>query len=220
VENAQWQALWDANNLYIIFETNYSSSGTGATSFNGTEYSSDDAGASFTTDDLEIFFDPNRDGETNTAGDTNDDSYQFTVSLVPGTASRAGGAPGPPFWYAMARANALFGDTGLWTPTQIAFARNVVNGTGATVEIQIPFAQVNNTADAGLTLTGPPQNGDTWFINVGRTAGNGALPIWNYHAGDANPTTGAGAFFAERPLGEITFQAAPSTGAKHWALFE
>lgn len=222
-ETIQWAAVWDLSALYIYAVGNYTTTGTGGTAFTGGELTADDALA--TGDDIELFLDPNRDGEPNAAGDSNDDSYQIIIPLFPGTGTRDSTNPGPPFFYTQARTNALFGDnvSPPWNPVGVVWSRSVTNGLGFTLEIKIPFAALNasSVADSGLLLTGPPANGDQWLFNMSRIASSGNLPVWNYHAGDANPTTGAGAFFAERPHGIITFAGRPVvTAARDFQLFQ
>jgi hypothetical protein len=222
-ESIQWGAVWDLSALYIYVEGNYTTTGTGGTAFTGGELTADDMLA--TGDDIEFFLDPNRDGEPNNAGDTNDDSYQIIIPLFPGTGTRDSSNPGPPYFYTQARTNALFGDnvSPPWNPTGVVWSRTVTNGVGFTVELKIPFAALNasSLADSGLLLSGPPVNGDQWYFNVSRIASSGNLPLWNYHAGDANPLTGAGAFFAERPHGVITFDGRPVvTAARDFQLFQ
>jgi hypothetical protein len=217
-----WQAVFDEDALYLIIESNKAS-------FSGGTETGDEA-VGF-TEDLEIFFDPNRDGEANVGGDANDDSYQIQMALITGTAVRAAGAAGPPYLNTAARVNALFGDNVTvnavagWNPTQIAVARVV--GTGAVVELSIPFNELKAeaVADSGLFLPevgtsgkSHPANADTWIFNIARIssdAGN-QLPLWNYHTGDA-----ATAYFGERPHGEITFQGLPpSTNVWDFMLYQ
>jgi hypothetical protein len=219
-EGISFQAVYNDTDLFIVVTTNFP---TLSGDFNFTD------GALPTGDDLEIFIDPNMNGEANVPPPNNtdprvEDSYQIIVSLAPGTQHRISGNAGPPGFTKLARYNALFGDnvTGGWNPTNIEFGIVSAVSTGAVAEFRIPFADLNAaTADVAeansLVVPGTPNQTNTWLFNVGRIASDSSLPIWQYHAGTANPATGAGAFFAEREYGEITF--APPSSVSIWPLY-
>lgn len=211
-ENITWQALFDSEAIYLILETNFSG-------LQGSGNFTDDTVPN--PDDVNIFFNPNRndepnepppDGTPSSSGRT-EDSYQIIVSIAPGTWSRISANPGPPGLYTQARYDALFGDlvTGSWAPQGVEFAVVSNATTGATLEIKIPFADLTaqtSTLDHMVATDGVTE-GERWQFNIARIASDGSLPVWQYHAGTANPTTGVGAFFAEREYGEIVFQGIP-----------
>jgi hypothetical protein len=199
-EDVGFRALCDDNNLYVLVTTNDPDFSTAAaTADDSITYS----------DDVEFFIDPG-DLNENKGGDTEDDSYQIAVPMITGV--RAAGAAGPPFIATAARYDTNFGGL-TWNPTHIAVGVNATAGAGV-VEIALPFGDMNetygaflNSATSGetdLVLTGPPNNGDKWALDICRITGDGSLPLWNWHLGD-----GATAYFAEKPYGEITFDIPP-----------
>lgn len=211
-ENITWQALYDSEAIYLILQTDF-------TGLQGSTIFTDDTVPN--PDDVNIFFSPNRndepnepppDGTPSSSGRT-EDSYQIIVSIAPGTSSRISANPGPPGLYTQARYDALFGDlvTGSWAPQGIEFAVVSSATTGAVLEMKIPFADLTaQTATLNhMVATDGVTAGERWQFNIARIASDGSLPVWQYHAGTANPTTGVGAFFAEREFGEIVFQAIP-----------
>jgi len=70
-ESSRFQMLWDANNLYVLFQSDYGG-------WNGT------AGGTinFSRDHLDLYFDPNTDGEANV---NPPDGYQFAINQPQGT---------------------------------------------------------------------------------------------------------------------------------------
>jgi hypothetical protein len=214
-EGISWQAMVDDQAIYLIVETTFVGL-TGSADF------ADDALP--TGDDLEIFFSPNRNSEPNVPPATNtdprvEDSYQIIVSLAPGTWHRVAADAGPPGLFTLARYDALFGDnvTGSWDPQGLEFGVVSSASTGAVAEFKIPFADLNAQTSTltHMDATSGPANGEVWQWNIGRITSNSnpldQLPIWNYHAGTNDPATGAGAFFAEREFGEVTFQVPDSS---------
>jgi hypothetical protein len=199
-EDVGFQALCDDTNFYILVTTNDPDFSTAAAS----------ADDSITySDDVEFFIDPGELNE-NKDGDTEDDSYQIAVPMITGV--RAAGAAGPPFIATAARYDAQFGGL-TWNPTHIAVGVNATVGAGV-LEIAIPFGDMNetygaflNSATSGetdLVVTGPPDNGKQWALDVCRITGDGTLPLWNWHLGN-----GTSASFSEKPYGVITFNIPP-----------
>lgn len=220
-ENITWQAVYNDTDLFVVVTTDFP---TLTGDFNFAD------GALPTGDDLELFIDPNMNGETNEPAPSpptrTEDSYQFIVSLAPGSQHRVTSNAGPPGVTVGARYNALFGTnvTGGFTPTMANIEFGIVSAvsTGATAEFRIPFASLNAvvgdvTEANSLAISGPPNQTNTWLFNITRSASNATLPLWQYHTGTANPGTGLGAFFAEREMGEITFQ--PPASEPAWQLY-
>ena len=207
-ENIQFQALQNAQNLYIVITTDDND-------FSLAAATADDS-MSF-NDDMELFFDPG-DINENKGGDTEDDSYQLAIPMISGT--RAANTPGPPFYSSAARYDSLFGGTN-YNPPNPAFAVDATPGN-AVVEIAIPFGILSvdtyggthSGTESDLEHIQAPLAGERWAFNICRISGaGGELPIWNYHTGD-----GATAYLSEKPYGELIFEGATKT--KTYELYE
>ncbi len=193
-ENLSWQALWDDDYLYIIVETDFED-------YQGTEFAEDTKSPDL-SETLELFIDPNRDGNPNEVGD-NLNSYQFIIPLVPGgPVVRALGEDGPPFFGPLARYNGNFGDNvdGGWWPELVAIGRTVQDGA-TVVEYQFAFSEfdaVIGDDETSLDASDGPVEGEVWQFNVARITSDddNLLPVWNWHPGQ---------FFAQGPRGEIVF---------------
>ncbi|MCD6385418.1 hypothetical protein J7M23_06530 [Candidatus Sumerlaeota bacterium] len=225
-ENIRWQALFDDENIYIVVQTDYAS----LTGPAGADFADDTVPSG---DTLELFINPNRNGEPNvppppgtpSGSGRTEDEYHIIISLAPGTYHRVSGNPGPPGLFTFAGYDTLFADNviGTWAPTALEFGVVSISGSGATAEFKIPFSDLNGQTATltHLVATDGVSNGEKWQWNVARIASDGSLPIWQYHAGTAHPDTGEGAFFAEREYGEVIFQGKPvSTYVKRWEQYQ
>ena len=180
-ENSSLAMMWDNDNLYLLFQSDYG----GWNGPNGT--------INFSADNLNVLLDPNTDGEDNSPG--GQDSYLLAFSQPSGASDAV-----TPF--AEAHIDGNFGDQGgdwsKWGGTTIA-QNNDANGGVA--EVSIPWSEFN-VADGGLSHPTAPSVGDEWYFNLGRISSDGSnlLPIFSHHSGQ---------FFAERPMGVITFAPVP-----------
>ena len=192
-ENSRFRATWDANNLYLLFESDYG--GWNAPTGGG--------GINFGADNINIYFDPNADGEPNVGGTV--DGYQIAFNQPMGS---TGGGIENSRVFTEAHVNTAFGNQGApWS----GFANSTISqnndANGGVVELSIPWtdfnAAENHPDETGLFHPMAPQPGDEWFLNMGRISSDNTnfLPIWQYHT--ANP-------FAVRPHGILTFVPEPS----------
>ncbi|MCH8043429.1 MAG: PEP-CTERM sorting domain-containing protein [Planctomycetes bacterium] len=189
VENSRFQMMWDADNLYLLFESDYGF-------WTGTTGGGD---LSFSADNLNLYIDPNTDGEPNLGGSV--DGYQLALSQPLGTTEWA---DTPRF--VEDHVNAGFGNQGGPFSNFADIEVVQINGaTGGTVEMAIPWDQFNGSefhaSDTGLFHPDAPIADEEWFFNIGRISSDGGnfLPIWQHN--DSNS-------FVTRPDGVITFREA------------
>ncbi|MBL9162161.1 MAG: PEP-CTERM sorting domain-containing protein [Planctomycetaceae bacterium] len=160
-ENNRFRMMWDANNLYVLYETNFNIYSDPAD-----KVGDPNPGISFGADNLNLYLDPNTDGGPNFVDNPEDnvDGYQFAFnqfsdpdngSLTSTDANRQGVG-----FFTEAHANTPFGDQANWNRggSQVAGAamQNIVvsqrnTATGGVAEIVFPFANFN--ADAVLPGT-------------------------------------------------------------------
>lgn len=164
-ENNRFRMMWDANNLYVLYETAFN------TFFDPVDkVGNPNPSISFGEDNLNLYFDPNTDGGPNFVDNPEDnvDGYQFAFnqyhdpdngSLTSTDANRQGVG-----FFTEAHANTPFGDQANWNRggSQVAGAamQNIRvsqrNGAaGGVAEMIFPFTDFN--ADAFLPGT---TNGD------------------------------------------------------------
>lgn len=213
-DNNRFQLTWDRDNLYFLFQSDFGSwspsSSNSTISFDGES-------------NLDLYFDPNLDGEVNEIPDINPvtefqavDGYQLGVSQRTGFSEYTAGNTINMGLYFEAHLDTMFQDQGGWNPgwptpnlshhAAIHVAQN--NGaTGGVTEMSIPWTEFNapnNPAD-GLFHPFAPSNGDTWFFQVGAISINNPdryIPRWS----DNDDR-----LFAARPHGVITFVPEPTS---------
>ena len=225
--NNFFQMTWDDTHLYLLTESNWDGWTTNERDlFRGA------------ANNVNIYFDPNRDNEPSqgdplTGPFDSPDGYQIAINQYLGTYSctacstetdanstnplNTGEIGSNLSTFAEAHVDRLFGNNGEWQGlrgTQIG----TVNGAyGGVVEIAIPFSDFDapapdaNGLATGLDLDGViPENGESWFFNIGQitTDGSNNLPVWSWHD---NPD--GNEFFAAHPHGDITFVGRPTSGA-------
>ncbi len=169
-DNNRFQILWDAENLYILYETDYDIAGGWLSNLGGTR-----PDVLFAEENLNLYIDPNRDGDLNTDNDGNPidpsaasnqnvDGYQFAFNQYEGLAiSTAADFQGVGF-FTEAHVNSPFGDQGQWNNGDpavsgggifhsdgITVAQNYTNsggnGAGGLAEIVIPFSDLDALED-------------------------------------------------------------------------
>jgi hypothetical protein len=203
-----------------------------------------DTGAFYASlgDDMQILFDPDRDVSRNNDPPSNTpDQYHIALTLdsthpdpgfgIPGFSDNKRDVrdePGPPFQFTAAGYDLplVDGDPDVWDPALqigIRLEPNPVAPTTATVELAIPFADLNFRGDQqappvfatdgfpddSLMVTDSPKDGDHWALQIGRLTNEGPSLVWNFPAKDS--------LFA-RPFGEIVFMRR-ETEVRNWPLF-
>ena len=180
-EDVRFKAVWADDALYLLVTSNYGG-------WNGV--------GDFNTDNLNIYIDPNGDGEANVGGTV--DGYQIVLGQPMGESSDN-------TFFSEAHVNTPFGNQAEWAPDTVTDSQNN-SADGGVVEIRFPWADFDATHDddSGLTHTSAPVNGESWFFNIGRISSDGTaenfLPIWNYNTTQS---------FANHPHGVITFVGGP-----------
>lgn len=185
-ENNRFRMLWDRTNLYILYESGFNQWVSAA------DPNDPKPNINFSADNLDLYIDPNTDGEVNDAPDAEVDGYQFAFNqpthptngaLISTDANRQGVG-----FFTEAHNNNGFGDQGNWNkgvdPVTGPGLQNIVvaqkNGaTGGVAEIVFPWANFNadafvpgpdsNTSD--FNSNGVVDGGDflTWQQGLGMT---------------------------------------------------
>lgn len=200
--NNRWTAVWDNQGLFLLHEVEYD-----GWSENGV------AGINFGYENLQFFFDPNTDGETNAQDGPNDtgvDGYQLVVNQPHGESgispfsSSAG-------MYREAHTNSENGDHGQpWSnfrDLRLQQTTSVEEGFGFT-ELFIPWSNFDATNpafgfspefgdDIGLYHPQAPIDGEEWFFNIGRVQSDAQVISWAVSEGASR--------LSARPHGVIQF---------------
>jgi hypothetical protein len=176
-ENNRFRMLWDATNLYILYETAFNQWVSEA------DINAPKPDISFSADNLNIYFDPNTDGEMNDVPDAEVDGYQVAFNqpthptggaLISTNANRQGVG-----FFTEAHNNNGFGDQAFWNRggSQVggdALQDIVVaqrNGaTGGVAEMVFPWANFN-----ALALAAGPVTNDSDFNSDGKVDGGDFL---------------------------------------------
>ncbi|MDZ4782300.1 MAG: sugar-binding protein [Planctomycetia bacterium] len=196
-QNSRWQAVWDDEAMYILFQSDYGNWSAGPST----------GSINFGDDSLNLYVDPNVDGEPNVSEFAGPDGYQIAFNQYMGASAIDEGAVVTNTGiYTEAHENTTFGNQGLWEGLlNTAMAQNMSAGGGVT-EIKVTWTDfdadnpdaLDNIDIQGLYHNFAPEVDDTWYFNMGRITSDGGnlLPDWN--VSDSQ-------FFADRPHGEITF---------------
>lgn len=199
--NNRFIALWSDDGLYLQHQVDYGfwdQRGYGAIDWN--------------YENLNLYFDPNMDGETNeltSPSDTGVDGYQLTFNQPLGMTE----------WidvgtFVEAHVNAAFGDQGApWSRFQNVAMKQTTSADpdfGYT-ELFIPWADFDATnpdagsyTDTGLYHPYAPLDGETWFFNIARNEDGYTLPAWVAAPGRS--------LFAQRPHGVLVFSMGATAG--------
>ncbi len=202
--NNRFEALWGDDGLYIRHQVD----------LGGWDERGIDA-MDFGYENINMYFDPNTDGETNDQTGPNDtgvDGYQLAFneplgeSEISPTELTAG-------MFSEAHVNALFGNQGApWSMFENIVMKQTtsIDPPFGYTELFIPWEDFDATNpdegfdpefdDIGLYHPEPPVDGEEWFFNIARIQTDGLLPAW------ASPP-GAN-FFATRPHGVLQFSLA------------
>lgn len=171
-DNNRFQILWDDTNLYILYETDYDFGWL--SNLGGTR-----PGIVFGEENLNLYIDPNNDGDLNTAPDGTPlapgasnggatDGYQFAFNQYEGTSVSADGDFQGVGFFTEAHVNSPFGDAANWRDGEgndggmigsgIVVGQTNTNGAnaGGIAEIVIPFADLD--ADAIIPRDVPAES--------------------------------------------------------------
>jgi hypothetical protein len=196
-QNSRWQATWDDEAMYFLFQSDYGNWSPGPPG----------ATVNFAHDLLNLYFDPNVDGEPNVLEGVGPDGYQIAFNQYMGASSIDEGAVVTnTAIFTEAHENNTFGNQGIWEGLlNTVMAQNMTAGGGVT-EVKVTWVDfdADNPEDPtnidiqGLYHKFAPEVDDTWYFTTSRITsdGNNLLPDWN--VSDSQ-------FFADRPHGEITF---------------
>jgi hypothetical protein len=196
--NNRFAMLWNESGLYYQHQVDYAS---------WLDRGNQDWDALY--ENLNLFFDPDTDGEANENQEIfgySTDGYHLAVNqplIDPETAPDVQ-LPG---MFSDAYVNAIFGDSAApysgFAGIQIA-QRNSVDENLGYLELFIPWSQfdaTNPTAgtypENGLYHPEPPTDGQQWYFNAARAQTNGTLLAWT--------SSTSAFFFNERPHGVLEF---------------
>jgi hypothetical protein len=202
--NNRFAAVWDNDGLYLLHEVDHD------------QWAKDGIGGiNFLYENVNFFFDPNTDHESNdqtAADDTGIDGYQLAFNQPEGSSviSPSDVTAGV---FREAHVNALFGDQGApWSGFENIVMRQTTSNEAKKgyTELFIPWNQFDATDpedgfnpsfgdDIGLFHPEPPVDGEEWFFNVARIQSNGVWPVWAVSGPNA-------IYFAARPHGIIEFK--------------
>jgi uncharacterized membrane protein len=196
-QNSRWQAVWDDEALYVLFQSDYHN------------WSAGPAGGTlnFNDDNINFYFDPNVDGEANVVPDNEVDGYQIAFNQYMGHSSVEETVPTNTAIFQEGHEDSPFGNQSQWLGLFHTHMEQNNGATGGIMEVKFPWGDFdadnpdppeNNAEINGLYHPLAPEVDETWFFKISRitTDPNNFLPDWN-------PTDSQS--FAVRPHGEITF---------------
>jgi len=217
LDNSGFRAMWDSEAFYLLLTTE----------FNGWDFSpGPDPTVAFGDNNWNIYWDPNTDGDPNFPPEIdptfepvgNQDNYQIAFSQYEGSSLMQGMDFDGNWLFVGARYQDNFGNNTEWR-ADVEGMRDLViaqtnDGLGGVAEVKVPWTEFDAAAEievdmemveTGLHHPMAPNNGDTWFFQLGRISTDPVnfLPVLNWHPGQ---------FFAEHPHAEITFVGGPDNG--------
>ncbi len=181
--NNRFNVLWDDTGMYLRHQVDYNNwpdppIGTGS--------------VQFLYDSLNLYFDPNKDNETNdnfAPDDSGVDGYVIAINQPLGFSERTPDNPQLGI-FEQAHVNSLFGNQHLFAGfpgIQIAQTTSSTESFGYT-EMFIPWEDFNSsdpavwdeaTEDTGLFHNHAPLDGEEWFFNIARIENGGnTIPSW------------------------------------------
>jgi hypothetical protein len=228
-ENTRFRMMWDSTNLYILVESDYSNwSGTVNEDPIPFVPGQQIQGINFNEDNLNIYLDPNTDGECNLRPDAEVDGYQIAWNQRPGVGSFLDdGAGGRVFkntgLFLETHINTLFGNQGRWQGLRRSSFVQSHGAGGGVIEFALAWADMdgpnreqwqadpeNFPTDVGTVHTNAPLDGDEWIFEISRIGSDpgNLLPVWSWQPAQ---------FFAAAPHGTIRFTGGPRKYVAHYA---
>ncbi len=219
-ENTRFRAMWDNTYLYLLVQSDkmFWSDATGNVSefVPGVQIQ----GISFGADNLNIYIDPNLDGEPNSRPDSEVDGYQIAWNQYTGEGSLLETATGGREFtntglFLENHINTPFGNQGLWQGLRKSMFRQVHGAEGGIIEFALAWEDLDSPSeaqfpdglpeDSGTAHPMAPANGDSWIFNISRISSDpdNFLPVWSWHGAQG---------FAVAPHGDLIFAGAPTSG--------
>ncbi len=220
-DNSRFRMLWDDKYLYILVQSsnaNWSPANDTVDKAHvpGTQIQ----GISFGADNLNIYIDPNVDGEENVRPDNQVDGYQIAWNQLLGRGEFVDdGAGGRKFTntglFLENHVNTPFGNQGRWQGLRKSTFIQNHGATGGLIEFALAWEDLDAPnradflsdvkafpADEGTAHPHRPRVGDKWIFNISRITSNpdNFLPIWSWHSAQS---------FAIAPHGTIEFAGGP-----------
>lgn len=195
-ENSRFKLLWDDQYLYLLFQSDKAV--WPGTSANTTAFipGRDVQGISFGEDNLNIYIDPNNDGEPLFRGAN--DGYQIAFNQREGLGSHLDdGAGGRVFsntgLFLECHIDSDFGNQGRWQGLRKSeFVQNY-GAAGGVTELKLAWEDLDSPAaaqfpgglpaDVGTAHPYPARNGERFNWEISRISSDGGnfLPVWNWH---------------------------------------
>ncbi|HUF62330.1 MAG TPA: LamG-like jellyroll fold domain-containing protein [Verrucomicrobiales bacterium] len=205
--NDRARFLWDDQALYILYESNYAN--WSADPSGGAEEQALEAlntGLDFSLDSLNIYIDPNTDGESldRTGEGEAVDGYQIAFSNFAGDGWLKNRQFQNTAFFLEGHVDNAFGNQGAWEPPALASSElyQKLGATGGVVEFALYWSDLtaakDHPDDQSLYHPMAPDVEDVWIINICRITSDPSnlLPIWSWQPSQS---------FATPPHGELVF---------------
>ena len=220
-ENSRFKMLWDNSYIYILMQTDKATWSAGNSNIVPFVPGTQIQGISFSADNLNIYLDPNVDGEKTFRGDGEVDGYQMAWNQYEGLGSFLDDGKGGRVFtntglFLEDHLNTPWGNNGRWMGLrQSEFVQNH-GADGGVIELKLAWADLDAPGEAqfpeGLpveTGTAHPQaahNGERFIFNISRISSDGGnlLPVWSWHGAQG---------FSVAPHGIVEFVGKPSIEA-------
>jgi hypothetical protein len=211
-EKSRFRVMWDNSFVYFLIQsdkTTWSPASGNSTPFVPGQQVQ---GISFGDDNINLYLDPNTDGESNFRPNNEVDGYQIAWNQREGTGSLGDDGNGAQVFnntglFLETHINDPFGNQGQWQGLRkSSFVQNH-GSTGGVIEFALAWADIDAPsaaqfpvlpADTGTAHPRPAANGERWIFNLARisTDPNNFLPIWSWHPAQS---------FAVAPHGTLEF---------------
>ncbi len=217
-EKTAFKALWDQTNLYLLVV----SSKKAWSPANGVVASpmvpgQQSQGLDWNADNINLYIDPNADGEAAARPDNQVDGYQIAWNQLEGVGSLGDdGAGGRVFnntgLFLEDHIDTPWGNNGKWQGLRQSTMVQNHGASGGVIELALAWADIDAPstnefpeglpADVGTAHPRHPNAGDEWIFNIGRISSdaNNFLPIWSWQPGQS---------FAFAPHGFLRFAGGP-----------